>query len=128
MTTRTYPAPVTGPESKPFWAAASEGRFLLKHCDDCSRNHWYPRALCPFCMSARTSWVESAGRGTIYSFSVMRRVKVPYALAYVKLDDGPTMLANVISADLDHLAIGSAVTLMFVPAEGGGKIPVFQPA
>ena len=34
--------------------------------------------LCPFCGSERTEWKDATGRGTIYSYSVMRRVPVPY--------------------------------------------------
>ena len=125
MTKQVYAAPVTSAESKPYWEAAKEGRLLIKHCEACGRNHWYPRALCPFCWSDKTKWLESKGEGEIYSFTVMRRAKVPYALAYIKLDDGPTMMSNVIADDLDTLAIGQRVGVLFGDAENGGKVPVF---
>ncbi len=46
---RKIPAPGVNPETEPFWAAAREGRFLIKGCTNCGRNHWYPRAVCPHC-------------------------------------------------------------------------------
>ena len=125
MTKQVYVVPVTSAESKPFWEAAKEGRLLIKHCDACGRNHWYPRALCPFCWSDKTNWLESRGEGEIYSFTVMRRAKVPYALAYVKLDEGPTMMTNLVANDLNTLAIGQRVGLLFGDTENGGKVPVF---
>jgi uncharacterized protein len=127
MTKPTYAAPVLSAESQPFWDAAKDGRLLIKHCDGCGRNHWYPRALCPFCWSDRTRWLESSGEGEVYSFTVMRRAKVPYALAYVKLDDGPTMMTNVVADVLDSIAVGQRVRVTFGEAEGGAKVPVFAP-
>ena len=128
MTARVHAAPVTSAESKPFWDAAKEGRFLLKRCEAGGGTHWYPRAMCPYCWSDRTAWVESRGEGAIYSFTIMRRAKEPYALAYVKLDDGPTMMTNVVADDLESLAIGQRVTLVFGDAADGSKVPVFTPA
>ena len=35
MTARRIPAPAQNLESKPFWDAAKEGRFLIKRCNAC---------------------------------------------------------------------------------------------
>jgi uncharacterized OB-fold protein len=119
---------MTNAENQTFFEAAREGRLLLKRCLTCGELHYYPRAVCPFCASERTEWVPAQGRGTIYSFSVMRRVARPYALAYVTLDEGVTMLTNLVDCDLDRLRIGDAVRLVFKPADGGEMIPMFTPA
>lgn len=127
MTEKPRPAPVANPETQPFWDAAQEGRFLLKRCTECERFHWYPRALCPYCFGA-TEWVGSPGRGTIYSYSVTRTAKPPYVLAYVTLEEGPTMLTNIVDCDPDALAIGQPVAIRFSPSEGGPPVPTFAPA
>ena len=62
---RVFPAPGTNVENQPFWDAAAAGKFLVKHCAACGKTHYYPRALCPHCLSADTQWRESAGQGTI---------------------------------------------------------------
>ena len=67
--------------------------------------HHYPRAICPFCFSDKTEWSEASGKGTIYTYSVMRRAPVPYAIAYVTLDEGPTMMTNIVDCDLDKLEV-----------------------
>jgi uncharacterized OB-fold protein len=125
---RTLVAPTVYPETRPFWVAASEGRLLVKQCDDCGEHHHYPRAACPFCGSERTQWRTASGRGTIYSFSVMRRAEVPYVIAYVTLDEGPTMMSNIVDADADAIHIGQAVKVKFSPSDGGPPLPVFAPA
>ena len=82
---------------------------MIKQCAACGKAHHYPRSICPFCFSDRTEWTEASGKGTIYSYSVMRRAPVPYAIAYVTLPEGPTMLTNIVDCDFDKLKIGQAV-------------------
>lgn len=116
------------PESAPFQEAAAEGRFLVPRCEACGRLHWYPRALCPFCFSDDITWQPASGRGTVYSHTVMRRAKPAYAIAYVTLEEGPTLMTNIVGCDLDAVHIGMAVTVVFQPAENGPLVPMFTPA
>jgi uncharacterized OB-fold protein len=125
---RTIPAPQPTAETQAFWDAASQGRLLIKKCAACGEPHHYPRPLCPFCFSDRTEWVPASGRGTLYSYSVMRRVPAPYAIAYVTLEEGPTMMTNIVDCDLDALRIGQSVRVVFKPTEGGPPVPMFTPA
>ena len=118
------PSPPVNPESKAFFDAAREGKLLLAKCSACKALHYYPRAACPFC-SSPTELVAARGGGKIYSYSVMRRVAEPYAIAYVTLDEGVTMLTNMVDCDLDRLRVGDAVRLVFKAAEGGEMIPMF---
>ena len=124
---RTIAAPSPFPETVAYWEAAANGKLLLKRCAACGAFHFYPRALCPFCFSDRTEWREAAGTGTIYSFSVMRRAEVPYAIAYVTLAEGPTMMTNIVDCDLDAIRIGQQVRVVFKSAENGQPVPMFAP-
>ncbi len=121
---RKITPPTVTPETAEFWKAAGEGRFLLRRCTACHETHWYPRAICPFCLGD-TAWEETAGTGTIYSWTVMRRAPEPYAMAFVTLDAGPTMLADLVDVDLDGLAIGHTVRLVWSPTDGGPPVPSF---
>ncbi len=125
---RKIPAPEANPETRPFWDAAAEGRLLIGKCRSCGKPHYYPRAICPLCGSDATELVQASGQGAIYSYSVMRRVPVPYALAYVTLDEGVTMMTNIVDGDLDAIRIGQRVQLVFKPSEGGPPVPMFTPA
>ncbi len=126
--TRKIQAPVPVPDTVPFWDAAAKGKLLVKTCTACGRAHHYPRPLCPFCGSDRTEWKESAGRGVIYSFSVMRRASPPYVIAYVTLGEGVTMMTNLVDCDFDALRIGQPVRVVFAPSDGGPPVPMFTRA
>ena len=118
--------PETNPETRPFWDGCAAGKLLIRRCTACGKAHWYPRSLCPFCF-AECTWVESSGRGKIYTFSVMARAEVPYAIGYVTLEEGPSMMTNFVDCDFAALKIGQDVKLKFVPSEGGPPIPMFTP-
>jgi uncharacterized OB-fold protein len=52
---------------------------------------------------------------------------VPYCIAYVTVDEGPTMMTNIVDCDLDVLKIGQPGRGRFVPTEGGPPMPMFTP-
>ena len=126
--TRKITSPVVNAETKAFWDAARQNRFLIPVCTACGKAHWYPRAICPVCADDKIAWREASGRGTIYTYSVMRRVREPYAIAHVTLAEGPTMLTNIVDCDFDKLYIGQPVAVVFQETENGPPAPMFRPA
>lgn len=118
----------SNPETAAFWEACRDHRLLVRKCTSCGRVHWYPRSICPFCFSDRTAWQDSPGTGTIYTYSVMRRVPEPYAIAYVTLDEGVSLMTNIVDCDFDALRIGQAVKVAFRDEANGRTVPVFRPA
>jgi uncharacterized OB-fold protein len=125
---RKLAPPVITAESKTFFDAAGQGRFLIPVCTACNRPHWYPRAICPFCASDKVEWREASGKGTIYTFSIMRRVKEPYIIAHVTLAEGPIMLTNIVACDADDVRIGQEVAVVFQDIGNGASVPMFKPA
>jgi uncharacterized protein len=113
--TRKLMSPVVNSETKAFFDAARQGRFMIPVCTACGKAHWYPRAICPFCSSDNVEWREASGKGAIYTFSVMRRVKEPYVIAHV-------------DCDFDTVRIGQPVTVKFEETEDGPPVPMFKPA
>ena len=125
---RPLAAPIVDAATEPYFAAARQGVLKLRRCTACSQPHFYPRPLCPFCLGD-TEWIDAKGTGEIYSVSVTRRAgPLPYAIAYVTLDEGVTMLTNIVDCDLDALRIGQRVKVRFKPSEGDSAIPMFTPA
>ena len=127
MSGRNIPAPGVNPESKRFWEAAAQGTLLIGRCRQCGEAHYYPRALCPFCEGE--SDVEAAsGEGVIYTYSVQRRGPgAPYAIGYVTLAEGPSVLTNFVDCDFDALRVDQPVKLTWAQTEGA-PVPVFTPA
>ena len=129
LMSRPIPAPMVSIETKPFWDAAREGRFLIGRCGDCGQAYWYPRKICPHCLSQNTALEESAGTGVVYTYSVMRRSPTgPSAIGYVTLDEGPAVLTNFVDVTPEALKIGLRVKVKFQPTEGGAPVPVVAPA
>ncbi|TSH93137.1 DNA-binding protein [Verticiella sediminum] len=125
---RPLAAPLLDAATAPFWQAAGEGRLTTRRCTGCGKLHWYPRPVCPFCQG-NTQWEALAGEGTIYSVSVTRKAgPIPYAIAYVTLDEDITVLTNIVDCELDGLRIGQRVRVCFKPAQNGASIPMFTPA
>lgn len=121
------PAPQISPENAEFWRAAAEGRLLLRWCNDCGKPHWYPRPVCPRCFSDRTEWRPASGRGTVYTYTEIAGA-APLVAAYVRLEEGVTMLSNIVGCGPGGIRIGQPVRLTFAAADNGQAVPVFEPA
>ncbi len=113
-------------ETHPYWEAAREGRLLVKHCRSCSRNHHYPRSLCPHCLSAETEWRVSSGRGTVYSFTGTSEGSESRILAFVTLEEEVVILTHIVGCALDQASIGMKVEVIFEELQGVFA-PVFRP-
>jgi uncharacterized OB-fold protein len=126
------PTPIIAPELTPYWEATAAGRLLLPHCRACGVHIWYPRTFCPDCGSVDVEWVEATGRGTIYTFSIVRRPQGAYkdvgsyVLAYVELEEGPRVLTNIVDADSEALEIGQAVEAVFYDTDSDAALLRFR--
>jgi uncharacterized OB-fold protein len=127
-------APSVDAETKPFWDATQAGTLLLKRCRSCESVFWYPRTMCPVCGSLDTEWTEASGRGSVHSFTIVRRGgpgvyqdAVPYVLAYVELDEGPRVLTNIVDCDPDAVRIGDGVSVVFHAAGPDAALVRFRP-
>ena len=121
--------PVMNVGDEPYFEAAAQGRLLIKKCGDCGEVHFHPRGICPFCLSDKVSWQDAKGTGKIYTYSVTRRAgPTPYCIAYVTLDEGVSMMSNIVDCDLDAIRIGQPVKVVFKKSAGGVSVPMFTPA
>ncbi len=127
------PPPAVNADSREFWEAAREHRLIIKRCDACTRVFFPPRYLCPFCWSDKTSCVQSSGRGTVYSYTVMYRAPAPefaalapYVVALIDLEEGPRMMANIVGPRALETAVDDRVAVCFEDRGDGWKVPQFQ--
>lgn len=128
---RHIPAITPDPDTAAFWQAAGRGRLVLPRCRNCGKRHWYPRGICPFCLSADITWEDSPGLGRVYSVTVFRQSRggEDIAIAYVELDEGPRLLTNILTDDPASVSIGQRVEVIFVSASENPeqKHPFFCP-
>ena len=128
------PIPIPDPATQPYWQGASAAKLRLPRCRDCGRAHFYPRAICPHCRSANLEWIDAAGTGTVFSYTVVHRapspafaVLVPYAVAIVALDEGPHLMSNIVGCPADDVCIGMKVGARFIDLDDTARLPVFAP-
>jgi uncharacterized OB-fold protein len=127
--------PTIEDESRPFWDAAHEGRFLIARCRSCGKAHHYPRPFCPFCWSEDVVWEDSCGVATLYTYSVVYANdlppfsdRLPYVAAVVDLDEGPRVMTNIVDCDPSELRIGMKLKVAYRELTPEITAPVFRPA
>jgi uncharacterized OB-fold protein len=127
------PAPVPEPEAAEYWAAARDGRLLVQRCGTCGHTQLYARDRCLACRGP-VSWEEASGKGTIYTFTVIRqnyarpfKAWMPYVVALVDLAEGPRLMTNVVGVDPDDVRVGMAVRAKFETVSDDAGIVLFEP-
>jgi uncharacterized protein len=135
VTSPRFDLPTIDLETQPFWDGLKEGKFLLRHCNACGDDYYYPRPFCPKCWSDDVSWKEASGRGKVYTYSVVHvndlppfNERVPYVAAIVELDEGPRLMTNIEGVPFDELRADLAVVVEYKPISDDVTIPVFRPA
>jgi uncharacterized OB-fold protein len=90
--TALRPRSVGDLDSAEWWQAIDRHELLLQRCSECRRLRWPPRPSCGECGSHGWEWINSAGAGTIASWTVTHHsfipdVVVPFVVVLVRLDD-----------------------------------------
>ena len=124
--------PEPTPETRHFWEGCKDGELRLQRCTECTHSYFPPRAFCPKCGSREVEVYAASGRGVLWSYVINHRPRPdmgtePYAIAVVKLEEGPTMMTNIVKADPEQLKIGGKVKVTFVQTDAN-KVPCFEPA
>jgi uncharacterized OB-fold protein len=124
--THGHPRPVPDPHSAPFYEAARRGELRLQRCSDCGRFRHYPRPACPDCLSRCSTWERASGRGTVYTWTIVRgptlpafAEKLPYNVVDVLLEEGVHFVSEVLDCPPDEIAAGMAVEATFVRLDDG---------
>ena len=127
-----FPMPRPSERSDPFWSGAREDRLVLPLCSACGARALRAFAVCPQCTATALAWEQSAGRGTLYSWTVIWRPPhpgfvVPYAPAVVALEEGWWFLSAVVGCAPDELREGLVLQVEFHPASDDLSLPYFRP-
>jgi uncharacterized OB-fold protein len=110
------PLPEPSETTRPFWEGTRARQLRLQRCRDCGRHVFYPRPVCPFCLSEHLDWVTASGKGKVYSYTVVRRAMhpafredVPYVLAIVELEEGPRLSTNIVGVVSEEVRVDMPV-------------------
>lgn len=129
----TKPIPDPTPETQPYWDYCKQRELRIQQCRDCGARFFYPRGQCPECLSPDTDWIKASGRGTIYSYSIVRRPPgpafqpdVPYVVALIDLEEGVRMMSNVEGSPVEAVKIGLPVEVFFEDVSETIALPKFR--
>ncbi len=136
MNEPTRPLPSTNEfDTREFWQATKDKKLTYQQCANCETVVFYPRRHCTGCTDGELIWKTASGRGTVYTYSVVRqsyhpffRNLVPYAVAWIDLEEGPRLLSNIVDvADPNSdIQIGMPVTVQWEEHDEV-CIPLFKP-
>ncbi len=130
------PLPTPDPVTAPFWASLKAHAIQLQRCRDCDRFIYYPRALCPACLSDDLAWTPISGRGVVHAFTIPHRhpnpafgSQAPYVVALIELEEGARMLSNLVDVDPtpDAVKVGMSVEIAYDDVSDEITLPMFRP-
>jgi uncharacterized OB-fold protein len=130
------PLPRPTPESKPFWDGCKHHELRLQRCRDCGDAYFYPRNVCPACLSANVEWFRASGHGKVHTFTVVHAggrnppLELPFVLAVIELDEGVRVMSNLVGvpADPEQIRLDMPVVVEFADVTEQFTLPRFRPA
>ncbi len=93
-------------------------RLVGERCDRCGAVLFPPRDVCPECEAPAKTPFTFSGRGEIYSYSTVYHPpagfqdSAPYAVALVRLEEGPLVAAQLTDVEAKEVAIGMPVEMV----------------
>ncbi len=125
------------PETAPFWEACRQRQLKLQRCTACGRFRHPPLPGCPHCGATTADWVQSSGRGRVFSYTIVHHASlpalrdlVPYNVVVIALDDAPgaRLISNLVGIANEAIAVGMAVELRWDELEPDLVLPRFRAA
>lgn len=121
--------------TEPFWQASRDKKYLIQWCTSCDHSIYYPREVCPSCLSEeKLEWRTASGQGEVYTYNVMHKAgvpfmadQVPYVVALVMLEEGARILTNIVNCDPSTVKVGMPVQLTWEELSDGRNLAVFEP-
>jgi uncharacterized OB-fold protein len=129
---RALPQPT--PETQHFWEGTKTGELRLQRCDECRHTYFPPRPFCPKCASRQVSAFAASGRAILDSYVIHHRkvagFEPPYAIAVVKLAEGPRMMTNIVECAQtpEALQLDMSLEVVFAKQTDTITLPFFGPA
>ena len=125
MKAADFPLPDTEWEgTRGFWEAAAREQLAIPRCSGCARFQWYPRERCRVCGGSELPWTAVSGRGTLFSWAVVRRAlvpafadQVPYVSALVALveDSAVRVVTRLVDCAPEALRAEQPMRVVFRP-------------
>ncbi len=122
-----------------YYQALGEHKLIASRCKACGSLYFPARPMCPECYGKDMEAVELSGKGYLAAYSVIYIAptamlqagydrKNPYCAAVVKLEEGPSICAQLVGVDVVHpesIQIGMPVAATFLTRGEGESAKTF---
>lgn len=130
------PIPEADIETAPFWDGCRDHRLMLMRCAKCKSFRYPPTPFCAACQSGEAEWVEATGKGTVFSWIVVRHPVpresfgdvTPFVVALVELEEGVRMASNIVGCEPEAVRGGMPLEVVFDDVTDEVTLPKFKPA
>lgn len=102
-----------------FWRLQRQNyRLVGEICHSCGSKIFPPRDVCPECSRPAYEPYTFSGRGEVYSHTTVHNAPegyqeyAPYAVALVKLEEGPLVTAQLTDVSPEDVQIGMPVEMV----------------
>ncbi|MEM0952732.1 MAG: Zn-ribbon domain-containing OB-fold protein [Pseudomonadota bacterium] len=125
--------PPQGHDNAWWWEMADQGKLGIQRCTNCGALRHPPSPMCNQCQSMDWEPIESSGRGTICSFTVLRHpqfpgYEYPLIIVLIDLEEGTRLTSQLVDCDPAEVSFGMPVEMRIQEDPDGFKLPVFIPA
>jgi uncharacterized OB-fold protein len=119
-----------------IWRQIEEKYNLVgTQCKECQKKHFPPREVCS-CGCYELEKYQFIGKGEIVTYTVIRISSednedvpfrnIPYVLAIIRLEEGPSLTAQIVQCSESELMIGKKVEMVFRKLLEKGEKGVIQ--
>ena len=133
MTKPSRIKPPLGHDNAWWWEQADRGKLVIQRCSGCQTLRHPPRPMCGDCRSMEWDFIESVGRGTLVSYTVVHHPQFPgydypLIIVLVDLEEGTRLTAQLQYCERGDVEFGMQVEAYIHEDTDGFKIPMFRPA
>lgn len=121
---RSYPPRVSA-FTQTFWNCLAQGGWMTTCCQNCQKQTFPPKPVCPHCWSPRVDWSELSAHGTLYSWTRIHAAptafagEAPYAVGIVDLDSNIRLACRLVERPGIDFKPGMPMEMVVLKFEDG---------
>ena len=119
--------------SQPYWNASRDQKLVIQYDPRTKRFQHFPRPASIVSGHRALEWREVSGKGEVFSYTIARRTREPFAghepffIVMVTLEEGVNVMANMVGCTHEEMKIGLRVKPYWAPLPDGTHLLMFQP-
>jgi uncharacterized OB-fold protein len=130
----SFKSPRKSKWSAAYWDGLQQRKLVFQKCNDCGAWTHPPGPVCTSCLSRNVTHKAVSGKGHVYTYTVTHRpmhaefqADAPYTIAYIKLDEGITIVSWLRNVEPSPEIIGARVRAIFEVIDSETTLHRFEP-